>query len=112
MYNGLRATGAGTRGTIRLLGGPITGSQLMAEAELANESGPALFADGLHVDGNMFLRNGFRATGTGDSGTLRLLGARIGGDFDMPDAVIERGPGLVVYLERAGVGAGSSFPPL
>ena len=53
-------------------------------ANLRNDSGPALVADGLQVGQGMYLRGGFTATGAGESGAVRLIGARIGGSSTAP----------------------------
>jgi hypothetical protein len=48
-------------------------------AELSNDSGSALFADGLQVGQNMFLSDGFTATGGGEPGAaIDLTGASAG----------------------------------
>ena len=56
-----------SHGAVRLLGAHIGGQLDCAGASLRNDSGPALNADGLQVDQDMFLRGGFTATGTGES---------------------------------------------
>lgn len=46
--------------------------------KLTNKRGTALQADNLSVDGELFLSEGFEATGAGDDGTVRLVNARLG----------------------------------
>src|SRR5664280_2454457 len=75
LHAGFTATGAGKRGAVRLLGANISGVLDCAGAQLRNDSGPALAADGLTVGGDVFLRAGFTATGAGAPGAVRLLGA-------------------------------------
>jgi hypothetical protein len=50
-------------------------------ADLRNDSGPALSADGLHVGQHMFLTGGFTGRGRW-SPTVDLTGARVGGIFN------------------------------
>ena len=66
-------------GAVNLPGARIGGNPQLWRGDLGNDSGPALAADGLQVGQDMFLRGGFTATGTGEVGAVRLLGARIGG---------------------------------
>lgn len=91
------ATGAGREGAVRLLGAHISLNVYFDGARLANDSGPALFADGLRVDLSMFLRRRFIAKGAGDAGAVRLVGARIGGQLSCDGARLrnETGPALL-----------------
>ncbi|OEJ23086.1 hypothetical protein AR457_38545 [Streptomyces agglomeratus] len=82
---------------MRLPGAHITGQLLLVDdAKLTNEAGPALVADGLQVDSDTSLA-GLTATGHGEKGTVRLLGAHITGDLDLRRATLtnEAGPALV-----------------
>ena len=97
LLGGFRATGSGSAGTVRLFGAHIGGRLHGEGADLRNDSGPALFADGLRVDQDMFMRGGFRATGSGDDdGIVRLLGAHIGGNLEFDGAHLrnDSGPAL------------------
>ena len=84
LRGGFTATGSGGLGAVRLLGAHIGGSLDCDGAELRNDSGPALAADGLQVGQDMYLRGGFTATGSGGVGAVRLLGAHIGGSSTAP----------------------------
>lgn len=66
-------------------------------AHLRNDAGPALHADYLRVTQTADLRDGFNATGTGDDGTVRLLGAHISGQLECDSARLsnDSGPALV-----------------
>ena len=68
-------------------------------AELRNDSGPALSANSLQVDRDLFLRRGFTATGSGDGGAVDLGGAHIGGPLDCSGAELrnDSGPALSAY---------------
>jgi hypothetical protein len=93
---GFRATGHGQDGAVRLLGAHITGQLVLRGAELTNEAGPALHGDRLEVDDGLFLDEGFRATGHGQDGAVRLPGAHITGQLVLRDAELtnEAGPAL------------------
>jgi hypothetical protein len=100
---GLRATGAGDSGAIRLLGAHISGEVFLGEAVLANESGPVVHADSAAVDGDLSLA-GATVTGAGGDGALRLLGARIGGQLDLGDATLVNDSGPAVGADRLRAG--------
>ena len=90
------ATGAGEPGAVRLPGARIAGVLDCSGAELRNDSGPALSADGLQVGQSVYLSGGFTATGAGEPGAVRLPGARIAGDLDCSGAELrnDSGPAL------------------
>jgi hypothetical protein len=73
LVNGLNATGAGEYGTIRLSSARIGGQLQCVGATLLNKSGPAIDADGLQVDQNIVLAEGFSAVGNGEDGAVRML---------------------------------------
>ncbi len=64
---------------------------------LAGSYVPALDGDGIQVDGDVLLGDGFIATGQGDCGAVRLLGARIRGQLNFNGArlINEAGPALI-----------------
>jgi hypothetical protein len=82
---GFEATGAGDDGAVRLPGARI--SRLECDgAKLRNDSGPALFAEGLQVEQDVSLGAGFEATGAGKAGAVCLPGARIDGGLILSGA--------------------------
>ncbi|MEU0796607.1 hypothetical protein ABZ342_41650 [Amycolatopsis sp. NPDC005961] len=95
---GLRATGAGDSGAIRLLGAHVSREVFLGEAVLANESGPAVHADSAVVDGDLNL------AGATVTGAIRLLGARVGGQFDLGDATLVNDSGPAVGADRLRAG--------
>ena len=104
LRGGFTATGSGGNGAVRLLGAHI-GIQLdCTGAELRNDSGPALAADGLQVGQVMFLRGGFTATGSGDGGAVRLLGAHIGIQLNCTGAELRNDSGPALYADGLQVG--------
>ena len=81
---------AASRGAVRLIGARIGGQLDCSGAELRNDSGPALIADGLQVDQDLFLTDGFTATGGGDAdAAVDLTGARVGGTLSFDPARLE-----------------------
>jgi hypothetical protein len=90
-------TGHAKGGVVRLSGAHIAGGFSCSGAALRNDSGPALSADYLKVGQGMHLRGGFTATGAGDLGAVRLIGAHIDGQLDCTRASLrnDSGPALV-----------------
>ena len=93
----IRVIGHAGLGAVRLSGAQIGGRLDCAGAELSNDSGPALLADGLQVSRGMFLRDGFTATGSGEAGAVRLAGAHVGRQLDCTGADLrnDSGPALI-----------------
>jgi len=67
----------------------------MSDAILTNPDGDALLAANLTVEQNMVCRNGFTATGT-----VNLIGAKIGGQLDMSDATLTNPDGTALNAEN------------
>ncbi|WP_103337830.1 hypothetical protein [Amycolatopsis sp. CA-126428] len=95
---GSRVSGSGEYGALCLIGAQVGGHVDLERAELANDTGAALSADRLRVDGSLRL-DGVTATGSGEVGTLRLLGARIGGQATIEDARLTSGTGPALYAD-------------
>ena len=91
-----RITGSGERGAVDLVGAHVGGQLDCSGAELCNDSGPALAADGLQVGEALALGGGFTATGSGERGAVRLVGAHVGGQLDCSGAELcnDSGPAL------------------
>jgi len=94
---GFIATGAGELGAVRLPGARIAGQLNLNGAELTNQAGPALIADGLHVAGGLVLAEGFTAIGHYERGAVRLPGAHISGQLNLDGATLINpvGPALI-----------------
>jgi hypothetical protein len=110
---GVRVHGARIRGTLDLthvpaaVGIELRGcffehAVLLVSARLpwltlAGSHLSALDCDGLHVDGDVLLGDGFTATGQGDYGAVRLLGAHIRGQLNFNGARLtnDAGPALI-----------------
>ena len=94
-------------GTVRLLGARIAGSLEIEGAILSNAGGDALNADGIQVGVDVLVgatdQYGLTATGT-----MRLLGARIGGDLSLEGAALTNPLGEAISVSGADIG-GSVF---
>ncbi|WP_173139607.1 hypothetical protein [Kibdelosporangium persicum] len=100
LQEGFTAVGTGEFGAVRMLGAHITGQLSLSTARLTNGTGPALYADGLRVDGDLFLRNGLTATGAGELGAVRLLGAAISGNAEFDGAQLSNVTGPALGADR------------
>lgn len=90
LRKGFSGHGAGELGAVRLVGAHISGQlSFSGGATIRNPSGPALHAERVQVEGNVFLPKGFTSAGDGPDGAVRLVGARVGGQFDCSNAVVE-----------------------
>jgi len=96
-------------GGVRLLGAHISGQLDMSDATLTNEIGPALTADFLTVGRLTTLNGGFTATGQGELGAVRLLGARFTGQLNMSDATLSNGAGPALQAETMTVHGDAFF---
>jgi hypothetical protein len=106
LRSGFTATGSGGHGAVRLFGAHIGGLLNCTGAKLRNDSGPALSADGLQVGLGLFLRGGFTATGSGDRGAVRLLGAHIGSSLECDGAELRNDSGPALTADGLQVGLG------
>ncbi|MGH3871331.1 MAG: hypothetical protein ACRDSR_07415 [Pseudonocardiaceae bacterium] len=109
---GFIATGHGELSAVRLPGAHIRGQLNLNGAELANQAGPALIADGLHVDGGLVLAEGFTATGHCERGAVRLPGARIGGQLNLDGAQLINNAGPALIGDHLQVNGGVFFDGL
>lgn len=99
LLHDLSAIGNGRRGTIRVFAARIGGQLECSGASLHNPGGPALGAARLQTDGDVFLHMGFTAEGAGESGTIRLLNAQIGGSLHCSGATLKNPTGLALGAE-------------
>jgi hypothetical protein len=77
LNRGFHAEGSGEAGVVRLSGAVIGTMVNLAGATIRGQDGPALVADYLRTGSNVMVNDGFLAEG--GSGTVRLVGASIGG---------------------------------
>ena len=93
-----RISGTGAMGALCLPNARITGILDLQEAEVSNDSGPALHATSLHADG-VILRQA-RMTGTGDRGTIRMSDAHVRGVLNMDGAQVRNHSGPALHADR------------
>ena len=103
-----RFTGVGELGAVRLIGAHIGGFLDCTMAELCNDSGPALYADGLQVGQDVHLSGRF--TGAGELGAVRLIGAHIGGQLSCAGAELRNDSGTALDAESLQVGKDVYLP--
>ncbi|MEU4396839.1 hypothetical protein [Kribbella sp. NPDC023855] len=103
LTGGFTVTGAGESGAVRLLGARISGQLAAKDARISNNTGPAFAADGLQLDGDLFL-DGFIAIGAGECGAVRFPGARVGGQVSATGATISNKTGAALAADRLRVG--------
>jgi hypothetical protein len=106
LLNRASAIGHAITGAVNLSGANISGSLYCDGADLRNDSGPALAADGLQIGQGMFLRHGFTATGSGHTGAVRLSGANIGSTLDCDGASLRNDSGPALAADGLQVGQG------
>ena len=101
---GSGSTATQVHGEVLLTGARIVGQLECNGARLDNDSGPALSADSLQVGQDVHLGGGFTATGTGESGAVRLVGAHIVGQLECDGATLsnDSGPALVADSLQVG----------
>jgi hypothetical protein len=87
---------------VHLGGGSVGGNFVVSGAQLRNDSGPALQADRLQVEGSLLLTRGFTAAGAGDNGAVRLSDGKINGHLVCRGAHVrnQRGPALAADFLR------------
>lgn len=95
-----KAVGSGTLGTLRLTSATIGGILLLDTAEIINDSGPALSADRLSVGGSVYCRSKFNASGTGENGSIRLVGAQLGHQIIFQDATVVNTSGAAIIATK------------
>lgn len=101
LHDGFHATGE-----VRLLGAHIGGSLFCTGGRFENTNGDALSCDQAEIGGSVFLdaetgKDKFHATGT-----VRLLGAHIGGDLNCSGGRFENANGRALTCDRAEIGGG------
>jgi hypothetical protein len=106
LRGGFEAVGTAEVGAVRLTGAHL-GRLECDGATLRNGSGPALHADSLRVDQDVFLRGGFEADGAGELGAVRMGGAHLGNQLDCTNAKIRNGSGPALLADGLQVDQGA-----
>ncbi|MEU5694348.1 hypothetical protein [Actinosynnema sp. NPDC020468] len=95
---GAHLTGSGELGALRLLGAHIGGQLDLDRTAVTNTTGPALHADRVRTDSDLFL-DGAHLTGSGEDGALRLLGAHIGGQLVLDRTTVTNTTGPALHAD-------------
>jgi len=92
-----------SEGAVCLAGATIGDDLVLHDARLTASTGPAFNGEDMTVKGAAFLDQGFKATGAGDKGAVRLANASITGQLSLRGATLENksGPALVADLLTA-----------
>jgi hypothetical protein len=99
LSDGFEAVGAGRGGAVRLLGAHVQGNVECRGATMRNDSGPALHAESLRVDQNVFLFDGFKAIGAGELGAVRLRSVHVNGGLDCTGATMRANSGPALHAD-------------
>jgi hypothetical protein len=103
LWHEFRVHGSTERGVVRLLDARIGGNLECDGAALRNDVGPALVADRMQVKGSVFLRDGFRASGSGTHGAIRITAITAGG-LDLRAGQVRNADGTALMLHWSNVG--------
>lgn len=102
--DGVRITGHGRSSSLRLVSADISGQVYLARTDITNVKGIALDATGVHVGGNLFLRDELTITGHDKIGALSLLHAQIGNILTIDGATFTNTAGPALNANRARIG--------
>jgi hypothetical protein len=103
MFMDRLCTSEASDGAVCLTGATIADDLVLHGARLTSSTGPALNGEDMTVKGAAFLDQGFKATGAGHQGAVRLASASITGQLSLRGATLENksGPALVADLLTA-----------
>lgn len=103
----LHGTGPGS--ALRLVSAHVDDQVDLDEVEISNATGTAVNADDLHTGGNLFLGNA-TLSGVSPDSAVRLLGARIGGDWRVRGTRIKNPSGLLLHMRDTRVAGMLNLP--
>jgi hypothetical protein len=99
-------TAQGELGAVYLYGARIGGELDCTGARFRNTAGPALAADGMQVDGDVYLHNKFDAKGNGEGGAVHIPRARIDGMLGCSRSSLRNESGPALHADGIRVGSG------
>lgn len=100
LADGVRLTASGPTGAIVLAGGHIGGIVTVQDTVVTNDLGAALNANGVDINGSLFLHKGTQLTGRRPGGTVDLISGHLAGDLDIANAVITNSLGPAVSADQ------------
>ncbi|MEJ2860134.1 hypothetical protein [Actinomycetospora flava] len=94
-------TARGSAGALRLVGARVTGQLSLTTCRFSNQDGPSVVGDGIEVSDDLAIaaRSNFVADYPG--GALRLLGAKIGGQFAFTESFLTNFGGSGINCQGA-----------
>uniref|UniRef100_UPI003F498D53 hypothetical protein n=1 Tax=Amycolatopsis sp. CA-096443 TaxID=3239919 RepID=UPI003F498D53 len=104
LRNSVWLRGIGGYAPVQLRGAHIGGTLDLAGTRLVSETGTALDADGLRVDGSAHFTAGFTADGHSERGTVNLRDAVVGGRLTFAGARLTNDAGPALHLGDARIG--------
>ena len=90
---------ASSDGAVCLTGATIAGDLVLHGARLTASTGPAFNGEDMTVKGAAFLDQGFKASGAGDQGAVRLASASITGQLSLGGATLENKSGQALAAD-------------
>ncbi len=99
VHVGMQCVGLRADGGLRLIGAHIRGQLDLSGARLRNTDDAALGADGVQIDQDLFCRSDSDGQRFEADGELRVIGAHIGGQFDLRGAHLSNVNGTALNAE-------------
>jgi hypothetical protein len=96
--DGATLSGSGEPGTVWMESARLSNDCYAVDAEITNDTGPALHADGIQVEGTIVLLRS-RISGVGDGGAVWLLGAHVGG-IRFVDTELNNDSGAALFADQ------------
>lgn len=86
-------------GAVYIPGARVEGHLSFSGSKIVNTQGSAIFAEGVEVQGDMYLREPFRAESSTSTDVIRLPGAKIGGQLSFTGARVVNGAGPAIVAD-------------
>jgi hypothetical protein len=99
MFMDRLCTSEASDGAVCLTGATIADNLVLHGARLTASTGPAFNGEDMTVKGAAFLDQGFKATGAGDKGAVRLANASITGQLSLRGATLENKSGPALFAD-------------
>lgn len=99
LNSGFIAKGNHVDGAVHIPGARVEGNLSFTGSKIVNTKGSAIFAEGIEVQGDMYLREPFRAESSTSKGAIRLPGAKIDGQLSFSGARVVNGDGPAIVAD-------------
>jgi hypothetical protein len=104
LKHGNRITGHGEGGALSLSNVRVSLHADLADMEITNPTGIALYANGLQVDGSLYLSDKIRISGHHARGAVDLMASIVGWLVQLTDATITNAEGPAITADRTQIG--------